>query len=448
MKREIHPAKHIGGTVTVPGDKSMAQRAALLSILAEDTVTVNNFPSGADGQTSLTAAQAFGVTIVTVGENSLTLTPPSTLSLASGAIVECNNSGTTARLLAGLVAGSSVDVILSGDESLSKRPMDRIVAPLSKMGAEVFATDDHLPLKVHGKKLLPFEYRLPLPSAQVKSALLLAGLASGCSVTLREDIVSRDHTELMIGALGGDISVRDVKPVRQEDPNDPRKSRVIMPEPFRREIILGARAHIKGGQVDLPGDFSTAANFFAVAALSGRSVTVEKVGLNPTRTAFLDHLKACGCQVDISAKETLGGEPRGNVTVTGGPLKARKISGDVTVGLIDEIPIVAVMAAFAKGTTVIRDAAELRVKESDRLAAISHNLGLMGVSCGLLEDGLVIEGANEPAGADFESFGDHRIVMAFAVAAVCATGPSTMDDDAAVNVSCPEFFELLGGIAQ
>jgi 3-phosphoshikimate 1-carboxyvinyltransferase len=296
--------------------------------------------------------------------------------------------------------------------------------------------------------LLPFEYTLPIPSAQVKSSVLLAGLASRCSTVVREEAITRDHTELMVQAIGEGLTVRDVKPVMEPDPVDPRKKKMVMPESFKREITLGPGARIHGGRIDIPGDISTAAFFFAVAALSGQTVTVENVGLNPTRTGFLDYLKMTGAKVEITDKAVVSGEARGTVTVTGEGIKPRKISGETTVGVIDEVPIIAVMAAFADGTTVVRNAAELRVKESDRLAAVAENLSRMGVKCGLLEDGLAIEGGKELTGSDFSSFGDHRIAMAFSVASLFLVGPSTINDDSVVAISCPGFYDLLGRIAE
>jgi 3-phosphoshikimate 1-carboxyvinyltransferase len=326
--------------------------------------------------------------------------------------------------------------------------MQRIVEPLTSMGAELIATEGHLPLTVHGRRLLPFEYRMPVASAQVKSALLLAALASGCSLSIREDTLTRDHTELMLSHLGAAIEVREIRPVLQPDPHDPRKKRKVMPEPFKKEIVLEGHSRIRGGEIDIPGDISSAAFFFAAAALCGQTVTVEEVGLNPSRTAFLEYLKVIGCQVEIANRLTLNGERRGDVTVTGGNLKGRRIAGETTVGLIDEIPIVAVLAAYSEGETVIRDAGELRVKESDRLEAIAHNLQAMSVPCGALEDGLIIEGKKDPSGADFEAFGDHRIAMAFAIAALGAVGPSRLDNADVVDVSFPGFFELLDQIVR
>ncbi|MBU8933159.1 MAG: 3-phosphoshikimate 1-carboxyvinyltransferase [candidate division Zixibacteria bacterium] len=440
--KTLHPVRKVNGTICVPGDKSIGHRVALLSLLASDSITVTNFPGAADCQSSLQAIGQLGVRVEKDGDT-LTLSSPETIQSKPGTAIDCGNSGTTVRLLSGILAGMDGEVTLSGDESLSSRPMKRIITPLTEMGAEIFSDDGHLPLRIRGGKLLPFEYRLPVASAQVKSALLLAGLASRCSVTVREDIITRDHTEIMIKQLGGELNVRDIKQVLVRDPNDPRKSHRESPEPFKREILLSSRAKLTEGTIDIPGDISTGAFFLAAAAIGGGSVTIENLGLNPTRTAFLDHLKSFGAAVAMTNRKVVCGEPRGTVTVSAGKLKPRRISGSTTVGLIDEIPIVAVMAAFAPGTTIIRDAAELRVKESDRLEAVAHNLKLMGIKCGVLEDGLAIDGSTECSGADFKSFGDHRIAMAFSIASLFAVGPSTIDDESVVAISCPEFWDLL-----
>lgn len=442
MNKLLSPSKTIGGEIRVPGDKSIAQRGALLALLSRGPITLRNFPSAADCRTALAAVKQFGV-VVTESEGSVTLTPPASIVVSDDTYVDCGNSGTTARLLAGIAAGSPWSIVLTGDSSLSRRPMKRIVDPLTAMGAELFDTEGHLPMTVRGKKLLPFEYTLPVPSAQLKSSLLLAGLASNCSVTIREMTPSRNHTELMINHFGEGIAVTDIKAEMVEDPDDPRKRRMVKPAEYKREITLSAQAAIAGGELDIPGDFSTAAFFFALAALSDSTITVHQVGLNPTRTGFLEYLKSLGTKVEVLSKETVGGELRGSVRVTGNGIKPRRVAGETVVGMIDEIPLVAVLAAFADGTTVIRDAAELRVKESDRLEAVARNLTLMGVSCGLLEDGLAIEGKRELAGADFISYGDHRIAMAFSIAAMRLEGPSSIDDASVVGVSCPEFYELL-----
>ncbi|HOP06768.1 MAG TPA: 3-phosphoshikimate 1-carboxyvinyltransferase [candidate division Zixibacteria bacterium] len=447
MKREIKPIRGCEATLMVPGDKSIAHRAALLSLLSRGPLTVVNFPDSEDCARSLSAAERFGTGVERV-EDRLVLTPPATITAEPEMNVDCGNSGTTARLLSGIIAGSKLEATLCGDSSLSRRPMKRIIDPLSEMGAELFADEGHLPMRIRGGKLMPLEYTLPVASAQVKSALLLAGLASNCSVTVREKTLTRDHTERMIEALGQNITIRDIKPVYETDPVDPRKRRQVMPEDFKREISISPQTQVDGGEISIPGDISTASYFWAAAAISGGTVTVKNVGLNPTRTGFIDHLRAVGCKVEITDRETLSGEPRGTVTVIGQRLRARKIAGETTVNLIDEIPVIAVMAAFADGTTVIRDADELKVKESNRLQAIEHNLRLMGIKCGTLADGLAIEGGTEMSGADFMSFGDHRISMAFSVGALFLTGPSTIDDDSVVAASCPTFYDLLKQLSQ
>ncbi|MDH3891574.1 MAG: 3-phosphoshikimate 1-carboxyvinyltransferase [candidate division Zixibacteria bacterium] len=447
MRRIVKSVRKVGGTISLPGDKSIAHRAALFSILSQGPITIRNFPNGADCQRSLAAAQTLGVK-VDRGDNELILTPPEARAVDEGTNIDCGNSGTTVRLLAGILAGSQVEATLVGDESLSQRPMKRIIDPLTAMGAELFAENGTLPMRIRGRRLGALEYRMPVASAQVKSALLLAGMASSCSVVVREDIITRDHTEIMMQELGNGLSVKDIKAVAVADPDDPRKRRMQRPEPYKREIQLQPGAVLNGGLIDIPGDFSTAVFFMGAAAISGYSLTVANVGLNPTRTVMLDHLKAVGCSVQVNNRAVVSGEVRGDVTVTGAPLKARKISGDTTVGLIDEIPMVAVMAAFASGTTIIRDAGELRVKESDRLMAVTENLKSIGIKVGLLEDGLAIEGGKDLNGADFKSFGDHRIAMAFSIAGLFLHGSSSIDDDASVAVSCPDFYDLLGQVTQ
>lgn len=445
MIRKLKRARKISGTIRVPGDKSIAHRAALISLVSQGPIKAINYPNGADCQTSLKAVESLGVTVIKT-DGTVTLTPPDNISDAKRKTIDCGNSGTTARLISGIMAGSDLEVTLTGDNSLSSRPMKRIIDPLTQMGGEFYSLNGLLPLRIRGKKLLPFEYKLPVASAQVKSALLLAGLASHCSVTVREDSFTRDHTERMIAAVGQGIEYRRITPILVEDPLDPRKKHQKMPESFNYEVKLSSQASVNGGTIDIPGDISTAAFFMAAAAIAKGTVSIENVGLNPTRTAFIEHLKAIGCEVEISDKKTISNEPRGALTVTGAPLKARKISGENTVGLIDEIPLVAVMAAFSEGTTIIRDATELKVKESNRLEAIHYNLKLMGTKSALLDDGLAIEGLSELPGAEFKSFNDHRIVMAFSIAALFLAGQSSMDDDSSVAISCPEFYDLLGQI--
>lgn len=442
MSRALKPARKISGTIRVPGDKSIAHRAALLSVLARGPVEIRNFPDNDDCARSLHAAEQLGVRKVDT-ESGFILQPRAS-ALSESPLIDCGNSGTTARLLCGVLAGlSGMQATLHGDDSLSRRPMKRVMEPLARMGADCFSETGTLPLRVIGKNLLPLDLDMNLPSAQLKSALILAAMGSSCSLTIREFVVSRDHTEQMVMALGTGLTVREIHPVLEPDPLDPRKKRQTRPEPFDREIRVSPGAAVRGGTVDVPGDVSTASFFWTAAALTGGSVTVEGVGLNATRTAFLEHLRQIGAGVTITDKTTVGGEPRGTVTVTGGALKSRRVHGAMIPALIDELPLVALLGAFADGTTIIRDAGELRVKESDRIAAVGENLGRMGVKVAVLEDGLAIEGKTEPSGADFASFGDHRIAMTFSIAALAASGPSSIDDPHCVRISCPSFYDLL-----
>lgn len=445
--KELSPAKRIGGTLTVPGDKSIAHRAALVSILADAPLTVKNFPDGADCARSLEFARTCGVQIKAV-EGGLHLTPPDRHQLPAQVAIDCGNSGTTARLGSGILAGLPIQATLTGDESLSKRPMNRIAQPLREMGAAIDTTGDRLPITISGRRLTPISYRMPVASAQVKSSLLLAAVAARCSLEIHEEIRTRNHTELLLAHLRAPVLIVEAKPVLVEDPLDPRRKKQQMSHPFACSIKLESSAAISGGEISIPGDISTAAFFFALAAICERSVTVTDVGLNPTRTAFLDYLKSAGATVTIQDRKTVSGEVRGTVEVRGGDLKARKIQDDLTAALIDELPVLAVVAALSDGTTVIRNAEELRVKETDRLLAIAENLRRMGCKVGLLDDGLAIEGGTSLHGADIETFGDHRIAMAFSIAAMVAVGPTRLDDPDCVAISCPAFYELLASVAK
>lgn len=448
--RELRPAKKIGGSVTVPGDKSIAHRAVLLSIIANGPLEVRNFPESEDCHRSLRAARRLGVK-VEAGDSAenFRLHPPDRPALESDEPIDCGNSGTTARLLLGILAGLGLQATLVGDESLSQRPMKRVTAPLSELGASFRDTGGRLPITVlAGCPLLPGSYRLELPSAQVKSALLLAAMSANRMFRLEEVTLSRDHTEIMIRHLNGPIQITDYRPQLIEDPQDPRRKRLLREKDFARLLQLSGERGIEAGEIDIPGDISTASFFFGLAAISRKSITVQDVGLNPTRTGFLDVLRQFGSTVEIAERRTVSGELRGTVTVTGGQLKGRKLQGEQIVALIDEVPILAVVAACAEGTTVIRDAGELRVKETDRLAAIAANLTAMGVKAGELEDGLAIEGGKQLHGADIRTFGDHRIAMAFSIAAQIAAGPTVLDDAACVAVSCPDFYERLARVSR
>ncbi len=443
---QIKKAKKLQGALKIPGDKSISHRAALLSLLCAEKVTIDNFSPAADCRNSLEAVKQLGAG-VKEENGTIAISPP----LGGGLIepeapIDCGNSGTTMRLLAGLVAGADINVKLIGDESLSGRPMKRIIEPLTQMNAVIAATEEGTaPLEIQPSPLIPIDYIQPVASAQVKSAILLAGATSHTKVIVREKTISRDHTERMIEAFGGDIEIETVKAEIVQDPDDPRKKKKILPtEKYKRSITLTLGGKLSGGHIDVPGDFSTAA-FFIVAGLivRGSNIILKNVGVNQTRTGLLTVLKQMGAQIELKDKRDVGGEPVADIDITYGKLKPRKISGEIIPKLIDEIPILAVLAATLEGTTVIRDAEELRHKESDRIHAVVSNLEKMGVKVGEFPDGIAIEGNGEIEGAEIESFGDHRIAMAFGVAGLAAHGGTTVKGCESVDISCPDFFTLL-----
>ncbi|MCP4566392.1 MAG: 3-phosphoshikimate 1-carboxyvinyltransferase [FCB group bacterium] len=444
---KIERCKKIQGCLTLPGDKSISHRVALMSLLCQEKVVAVNYADGADCNHSLEAVRALGAQ-VEKDNGTVQLTPPNRIADPDGPI-ECGNSGTTMRLLAGLLAGAGVTARLIGDDSLSQRPMKRIVDPLRQMNAAIDAGEhDIAPLNIAPGLLIPIDYTMPLASAQIKSSLLLAGLASGNAVTIREKNLTRDHTERMIAHFGGSIKVEDVKSRIVPDPDDPRKKkRVLDTEEYKRAIILNGGTALAGGTVEIPGDLSTASYFIALALMVRNShLIIKDVGLNPTRSAFLTILKRMGANLIIKNRRELSGEPVGDIEISYAKLRSRKVSGDVVPNLIDEIPILAVLAAQTEGTTIFRDASELRVKETDRIRAVVANLSLMGVKVGELPDGFIIEGVEDLSGAELDSFGDHRIAMAFAVAGMAAHGKTVITNSEAVETSCPNFFTMLEGL--
>jgi 3-phosphoshikimate 1-carboxyvinyltransferase len=446
--RVIKRAGRLQGCPTIPGDKSISHRAAILSLLCRETIEARNFAPGDDCARSLGAVEMVGGKVDRDGA-AIRLTPPTSGIMTPAEPIDCGNSGTTMRLLAGLLCGAGVPAILIGDPSLSSRPMNRIVEPLRMMNAAIDpAEGGTAPLVIGSAPLIPIDYTLPVASAQVKSCLLLAGLASRSEVILKEKVLTRDHTERMVNHLGGRIEIEDVTAQVMQDPDDPRKKKRVVPtEEYKRKISLSVSEPLRGGVVDIPGDISTAAYFIAAAMIvPGSHLILKNVGLNPTRAAFLNLLRQMGANITIKNRTIISGEPAGDIEVTHSKLKPRRIGGNVIANVIDEIPMLAVLAAFLEGTSIIRDAGELRHKESDRLAAIAANLTAMGVKVGEFPDGLAIEGTGEVNGADVDSFGDHRIAMAFAVAGLGAHGQTIIKNSQAVSVSCPEFFAMLDGL--
>ncbi len=411
----VHPGPRLRGTLRVPGDKSISHRAALLGALARGATTVEGFLRAEDCLATLRCIRALGVPIEETEHR---------LLIRGGAlrepedVLDVGNSGTTLRLLAGILAGQPFHSVVPGDASIRRRPMDRVVEPLRQMGARISgrAGGRLAPLAIVGGGLRGIAHTTPVASAQVKSAVLLAGLFAEGETAVREPSLSRDHTERMLGAFG--VSV------------------------FRSGLEARVRgpATLRETTVRVPGDLSSAAFFLvAAAAVPGSEVVVEGVGLNPTRTGVLDVLRMMGASVGVTDLREEGGEPQGGVVVRAARLHGTMIEGDLIPRTIDELPVLAVAACLAEGETVIRDAAELRVKESDRVAALARELGRLGAAIEARPDGLAIIGGRRLRGGRVSSGGDHRIAMALAIAGLCADGPVTIDDSASIQVSFPGF---------
>ena len=429
----IRPARRIKGQLRVPGDKSISHRAALIAALANGNSTISNFSTGADCAATIACLQALGVSITEkhgdlivngVGRKGFT---------RAVAPLDCGNSGSTMRMLAGVLAGQHSTATLIGDESLSARPMTRIIEPLEAMGARISSHNGKPPLTIIGSdSLQPIVYNLPVSSAQVKSCVLLAALnASGTTKVSESRVKSRDHTERMFQWFGASLSLQtsgEMQIVKVEGPSD-----------------FSARP------VTIPGDVSSAAYFVAVAALLPNSeLLIEDVGLNATRTEFLSLLKSLGLTINLVHTRDESNEPLGSIRVSGLPRlidTQTTLSGALTAQMIDELPLLAVVGTQIPGGIEIRDAEELRLKESDRIATTVANLRAMGANVKEFDDGLRV-GASGLRGAKIRSFGDHRIAMAFTVAALLADGESEIDDSECVRISYPAFFESIESVIE
>ena len=419
MELRVKRAPRIEAEITVPGDKSISHRAAIIAALSNGICTVRGFLPSDDCMRTVNALRALGIQIeqpepdlVVVHGKKRVLTPPAQE-------IDCGGSATTMRLLAGLLSGQTFETRLVGNAALNQRPMDRIIEPLRKMGADIVAEgpEQTPPLRIRGGSLRGIHYRSPIASAQVKSAILLAGLFAKGKTTVDEPFASRNHTELMFNYF----LIRIVK--GEDDTVSIFGDQV----PESRDFMI-------------PGDISSAAFWLvAAAAQPGGHLLVRNIGLNDTRTALLGVLVRMGAQVREAVEDVDQLEPRGVVEVTGGPLKGTVIQGKEIPQLIDELPVLAVAGALASGTTIIRHAQELRVKETDRIAAIAHNLRGMGVQVIELNDGLEIHGPAPLRGAKLACFGDHRIAMAFAVAGLFADGETIIQDSECVRDSYPGF---------
>ena len=419
----IQPTLKLTGEIAVPGDKSISHRALILGAVANGRTIVTGISTAADVNSTRTCLQDLGVPIISqsgeliidgVGINGL---KPPIKKLDAG------NSGTSMRLLAGILAGQNFSTTITGDESLCKRPMKRIIEPLEKMGAIIESEQGYPPLTVHGGNLRAIEYKMPVASAQVKSCVLLAGMYANGTTRVHEPAQSRDHTERMLHEFGIQLGCAD------------------------NTVAIEGPVKLTGRNLTVPGDISSAA-FFIVAGLlvPNSEIIISNVGLNPTRTGLIDALSMMGAQLKVESSSVAGGEPQGKIVVKNQKLGSMKISGEMIPRIIDEIPILAVAATQAKGTTVITDAKELRVKETDRIRAVCTNLRLMGADVQEFEDGFTVSGPCQLKGAELDSFGDHRIAMAFAIAALLANRATKIKKADCVNISYPEFFKTLNSL--
>lgn len=421
----IRPARNVSGAVRLPGDKSISHRYAMLGAIAHGTTKLENYSTGADCASTLGCLRTLGV--VWRKENGSVEIDGTNLELrAPTSPLDCGNSGSTMRMLSGILAGQDFTSELIGDESLSRRPMSRIIKPLEMMGAKITASEGgRPPLRITGNSLKAISYETPVPSAQVKTALLFAGLYANGETTIRESVHTRDHGETALRAFGA----------------------VVLQEGNESRISGGQKLHSIEAQV--PGDLSSAAFFLCAAALfPGSQLTIDSLLLNPTRARLLDVLIGMGVGIAITQLEEKHGELIGTTQVTGKALTGANISGAHTAELIDEIPVLAAIAPYSTNGMEIRDARELRVKESDRIAAVATNLRAMGARVEEFDDGLKIPGGQELHGTELDSFGDHRIAMAFAVAALRAKGETRINRSDAAVISYPAFYETLDSVAE
>jgi 3-phosphoshikimate 1-carboxyvinyltransferase len=425
MQQRISRATTISGSITLPGDKSISHRYGMISAIAEGVSRIHNYSSGADCHSTLGCMRALGIEIEEDGTEVVVHGRGLDGLRASAAALDAGNSGSTIRMLSGILAAQPFTTTIFGDESLSRRPMQRIMKPLGEMGAVIRAREDkYPPLEIHGAKLRPIEYALPVASAQVKTCVLLAGLYAEGETAVLEPVKSRDHTEIALREFGADLTT------------------------VAGRIALQGRPHLEGRELTVPSDISSAA-FFLVAALlvPGSRLSIRGVGLNPSRSALLDFLTGMGARINVPALESVNGELIGEIVVEHAPLKGGVIEGAMTAAVIDEVPVLAVLGAATEEGLTVRDASELRIKETDRISTIVENLRRLGVQAEELPDGLIVPGRQKFRAGTFDSYGDHRIAMAFAVAALAADGESTIENAEAASVSFPEFWDTLRSIA-
>ena len=421
----VRPARRIAGAVRLPGDKSISHRYAMLAAIAEGRSRFRNFSSGADCASTLACLHALGCDVQR-SEDQVEIEGRAGHLRAPASALDCGNSGSTMRLLAGLLSAQPFASELTGDESLSRRPMQRVIAPLTAMGARITsAANGRPPLRIEGAALRGIEYQSPMASAQVKTAILFAGLQATGTTAVLEPVRTRDHTELALAAFGADVQCG------------------------RERISIARGQKLHAIEADIPGDISSAAFFLcAAAALPGSQLAIADVGLNPTRAHLLDLLAGMGASIALLNVEEQHGELRGTIQIQAGELRGAKISDALSAALIDELPVLAAIAPFTKEGIEISGARELRVKESDRIASVAESLRRMGARVEERDDGLFVPGGQHLHGAQLDSAGDHRIAMAFAVAALRAERQTQIRGASAARISFPEFFTLLESVVE
>ena len=418
----VRPARNVRGSITLPGDKSISHRYAMLSAIADGPSRLENYSTGADCASTLGCLRSLGVkwerkdtgaNIIEVQGSGSSLTAP------SGAL-DCGNSGSTIRMLSGIVSAQKFSSEMSGDESLSRRPMERVITPLTAMGAQIASHNGRPPLRITGAQLKGIHYKMPVASAQVKTCLLFAGLLADGETKIEASLRTRDHGELALRAFGAQVHHKG------------------------NEVTIRGGQRLHGIDAHIPGDISSAAFFLCAAALfPGSQLTITNLLMNPTRARLLDVLIQMGLQISVTQLEEIHGELIGTLQVEGARLKGAQISGADTAALIDEIPVLAAIAPYTEQGIEVRDAKELRVKESDRIAALATNLRALGAQLEEREDGLKIPGGQSLRGAELDSFGDHRIAMAFSIAALRAQGETLIRGSQCAAISYPAFFSVL-----
>lgn len=412
----IQKMKKAVGQIKVPGDKSISHRAVMLGSLANGVTEISGFLKGADCLSTIDCFRKMEIDIDINGEN-VTVHGNGLRGLKKpDEMLYTGNSGTTTRLLCGILAGQNFDTSITGDASIQKRPMGRVVKPLSMMCAKI--ENEYCPLYITGTKLHGIDYKMPVASAQVKTAIILAGLYADGETVIHEIEKSRDHTELMLSAMGADLTVDNL------------------------DITVKPTNDLTAVNVDVPGDISSAAFFLVLGAIMPNSqITVTNVGINPTRTGIINVLKDMGADITLENVHTSAGETVADITVRSSSLKGTTVGGDIIPRLIDELPIIAVAAVFADGQTVIKDAQELKVKETNRIRAVVDEFNKCGIDITETDDGMIINGGKSIHGADFKTYGDHRMAMSLTVLAQLADGESTLDDSDCACVSYPTFFD-------